>query len=163
MLETRTVVVSAQVLRRNDGDWVPSQIWGGALAQRSEWAGNAEKDCSLKARSVWGSRRFRASPSQKGKRRMSTLISAAHALCQCTLGRLLRRRGDVGWRGGSRALVAVLLERARMAALETDGWVGRPATAQRWTMVVSRCAGDAINNRLRPSSWQRVQYKAEQL
>jgi hypothetical protein len=35
VLETRTDVVSAQVLRRNDGDWTPSQIWGGALAQRA--------------------------------------------------------------------------------------------------------------------------------
>lgn len=42
MLETRTVVVSAQILRRNDGDWVPSQIWGGALAQRAEWTSNGK-------------------------------------------------------------------------------------------------------------------------
>lgn len=148
MLETRTVVVSGQVLRRKDGDWVPSQIWGGAHAQRSEWAGDEERG-SLKARSVWGSRRMRASPSQKGMRKMSTLlgvtvslvrgtgsraigggrgwacvggraiggdalamqvharpwrhlptlISAAHARRKYTLGRLLRRRGDAGWRG----------------------------------------------------------------
>ena len=42
MLETRTVGASAQVLRRNDGDWVQSQSWGGALAQKAEWAGDGK-------------------------------------------------------------------------------------------------------------------------
>lgn len=36
------MLVSVQVLRRNDGDWVPSQIWGGALAQKAEWTGDGE-------------------------------------------------------------------------------------------------------------------------
>jgi hypothetical protein len=42
VLETRTGEVSARVLRRNDDDWVPSQIWGGALAQRAEWTGDGK-------------------------------------------------------------------------------------------------------------------------
>jgi hypothetical protein len=42
VLETGTDEVSAQVLRRNDDDWMPSQIWGGALAQRAEWTGDGK-------------------------------------------------------------------------------------------------------------------------
>jgi hypothetical protein len=59
-------------------------------------------------------------------RHLPTLISAAHARrkCKCKPGRLLRRRGDAGWAGWcggrGRAQVAVVLERARMAALETN-------------------------------------------
>jgi hypothetical protein len=54
-------------------------------------------------------------------RHLPTLISAAHARRKCRPGRLLRRRDDAGWRGGrGRAQVAVVLERARMAALQTN-------------------------------------------
>jgi hypothetical protein len=73
VLETRTVVVSAQVLRRNNGDWVPSQSWGGALAQRSEWALDGEKTQSKGPRRV-GKWPFQEFTSQKGKQKMSTQL-----------------------------------------------------------------------------------------